>query len=261
MLADLAAEQHALDAVISPLGDDAWELPTPASGWAVRDQVWHLCYFDGQAARAATDPDGFSAGLEAVIADPGAWEQRVVEEGRSLSPAELTDRWRAGRAELLATFAELDPKARLPWYGPAMGAMSFMTARLMEAWAHGQDVVDGLAAVGATVERPPSDRLRHVADLGVRTRQFSFAVHQLEPPVGEVRVELAAPSGARWTWGPEQASDRVQGSAVDFCLVVTQRRHRDDTRLEVVGPLATAWMATAQCFAGGPGAGRPPSGR
>jgi uncharacterized protein (TIGR03084 family) len=70
-------------------------------------------------------------------------------------------------------------------------------------------------------------------------------------------VELAAPSGATWTWGPQDAADRVTGPAEDFCLVVTQRRHRDDTDLTTTGPLAAEWLGIAQAFAGAPGPGRP----
>jgi uncharacterized protein (TIGR03084 family) len=71
-----------------------------------------------------------------------------------------------------------------------------------------------------------------------------------------VRVELIGPSGATWAWGPEDASDRVAGPALDFCLLVTQRRHRDDVALSIEGPAATEWMAIAQAFAGTAGTGR-----
>jgi uncharacterized protein (TIGR03084 family) len=147
--------------------------------------------------------------------------------------------------------ADVDPGARLPWYGPSMGAVSFVTARLMETWAHGQDVVD---AVGA--ERPPTDRLRHVAHIGVGAMGFSFQAHGLDAPTVPIRVELVAPGGALWTWGPEEAEDVVRGPALDFCLVVTQRRHLDDARLDITGPVARQWMSVAQAFAGPPGPGR-----
>ncbi len=125
------------------------------------------------------------------------------------------------------------------------------TARLMETWAHGQDVADALGTV-----REPSARLRHVAHLGVRTLGFAFTVHGLPAPQAPVRVELTAPDGGLWTWGPEGAADRVAGPALDFCLLVTQRRHRDDLALTAVGEVATAWLPIAQAFAGPPGKGR-----
>lgn len=259
LLADLGAEHGALDDVVAPLPADAWDAPTPATGWSIRDQVWHLTYFDGQARRAVVDPEGFSAALQEIVTDPAGWEKAIVDEGRQSDARDLLDRWRGGRAALLDSVAALDPKARPPWYGPPMSAMSFVTARLMETWAHGQDVVDGLTAAGRPVARPASARLRHIADLGVRTRGFSYAVRGREAPAGEVWVSLEAPTGEQWTWGDDASPDRVSGPAQDFCLVVTQRRHLTDTRLAIEGPLAQEWMEIAQCFAGAPGPGRPPS--
>jgi uncharacterized protein (TIGR03084 family) len=148
--------------------------------------------------------------------------------------------------------AGAEPGARLAWYGPPMSVRSFATARLMEAWAHGTDVVDGLVAAGRAAERPPTDRLRHVCHLGFVTRGWSYAVRGREAPAGDVRVELVLPSGAPWTAGPAEADDVVRGPAVDFCLVVTQRRPVGATGLTVEGPLAADWLAIAQCFAGGP---------
>ncbi len=158
---------------------------------------------------------------------------------------------------LLDAFGGLVGTERLEWYGPPMSATSSATARLMETWAHGQDVVD---AVGAADRWPATDRLRHIAHLGVRTRSFSYAVRGAEPPDADVRVELAAPSGDTWSWGDPAAADRIAGPAVDFCLLVTQRRHRDDLALEVVGPSAEEWVTIAQAFAGGVGSGRAPLG-
>ena len=149
-----------------------------------------------------------------------------MERGRGMAPAELLAGWRAGRTALLDTLRPLDPKTRIPWYGPAMGARSFATARLMETWAHGQDVVDALG-----LERPPSGRLRHVAHIGVLARPFAYATRGLDVPAADVRVQLVAPDGSTWTWGPEDCADAVEGDALDFCLVVTQRRHVADTAL------------------------------
>jgi uncharacterized protein (TIGR03084 family) len=151
----------------------------------------------------------------------------------------------------------IDPTTRVPWYGPSMAARSFVTARLMETWAHGQDIVDALG-----VTRTPTARLRHVAHIGVRARPFSYALHGLTLPAIGVAVRLTGPDGQEWTWG-EWESDKsplnsVSGSALDFCLVVTQRRHLFDTGLDVVGDVAIEWMTIAQAFAGGVGAGRAP---
>jgi uncharacterized protein (TIGR03084 family) len=158
------------------------------------------------------------------------------------------------RREYLTVFAALDPGTALPWYGPPMSAASSVTARLMETWAHGQDVVDALGLV-----RRPTARLRHVAHLGVRTLGWSFRLHGHPVPETPVYVELAGPGGDRWTWGPDDAADRVTGTALDFCLLVTQRRHRSATALLATGPIADTWLDLAQAFAGAPGPGRPPA--
>src|SRR5215217_4482432 len=174
-------------------------------------------------------------------------------EGRQVAPSALLASWRSGRAALIETLVSLDPSTRIPWYGPAMGARSFVTARLMETWAHGQDVRDALGA-----QRQPTDRLRHVAHIGVGARPFSYVANGREPNETPVRVELVGPSGDTWTWGPEEAADRVTGPALDFCLLVTQRRHRDDVAVTAQGAAADEWLDIAQSFAGPPGEGRQP---
>jgi uncharacterized protein (TIGR03084 family) len=248
--ADLAAEHEALDAVLRHRPDADWDVPTPAPGWSVRDQISHLWYFDGTAVLAATDPDAFTESAKVLMASGGP--DRSVEPGRAMTPAELLGAWRDGRAELLEVLGGLDPSARIPWYGPAMGARSFATARLMETWAHGQDVVDALGA-----SRPATDRLRHVAHIGVRARPFAYVTHGMTMPEADVFVSLDPPSGGDpWTWGDQSRPDRVSGPALDFCLVVTQRRHPADTTLVAQGPNAVEWMGIAQAFAGPPGEGR-----
>jgi uncharacterized protein (TIGR03084 family) len=134
-----------------------------------------------------------------------------------------------------------------------MSAASSLTARIMETWAHGQDVADALG-----VQREPSARLRHVAHIGVGARAYSYAVNKIELPPVPVRVELEAPDGELWTWGPLDATDRITGSALDFALLITQRRHRDDLALQVSGPAAEEWARIGQAFAGAAGTGRSP---
>jgi len=126
----------------------------------------------------------------------------------------------------------------------------------METWAHGQDVADALG-----VRREPTDRLRHICYLGVRTRGFAYANRGLPAPEGEVYVEVTAPGGETWSWGDPAAPDRITGPAEHFALLVTQRRHRDDLDLTVSGDRAREWVAIAQAFAGPPGPGRPPLAR
>jgi len=253
LLADLSAETEVVEAMLAGLDRPGWELPTPAAGWAVRDQVSHLAYFDEAAALAATQPEVFRREAAEVIASGPDFADIIARQYRDLGPAEMLRWFRSARAGLLRAFAGLDPRGRVPWYGPEMSAASSATARLMETWAHGQDIADALGVV-----REPTLRLRHIAHLGVSTRGFAFGLNGLEIPAQPVRVELAAPDGEQWIWGPADAADRVTGPAVDFCLAVTQRRHLADTALLVSGPVAAHWMSIAQAFAGPPGPGRAP---
>ncbi|TFV73755.1 TIGR03084 family protein [Blastococcus sp. CT_GayMR20] len=255
LLDDLAAEGDALDAVVAELEDTAWLAPTPAEGWTVAFQIAHLHWTDQQALLAATDPEAFAAALAAAGDALATHVDDAAREGAATGPEQLVERWRAGRAALSEALAAVPDGARIPWFGPPMAAASMATARLMETWAHGMDVTDALGL-------PPtvSARLRHVAHLGIRTRDFAFAQHGLTPPAEPFRVELTAPDGSLWTWGPEDADQRVTGPALDFCLRVTRRRHRADLALEATGPDADRWLDLAQAFAGPPGQERPPAG-
>jgi uncharacterized protein (TIGR03084 family) len=253
LAADLAAETAVTRALVSDLGEPGWHTPTPAAGWDIADQIGHLAYFDEVAVRAAIHPDEFRAELPALMArmDPDA----IAARNRDRTGARLLAWFDGARSTLLATFATVDPGKSLPWFGPDMSAASSLTARLMETWAHTQDIADALG-----VTREPTARLRHVAHLGVRTRGFSFVNRGMPLPETPVRVELTAPDGTLWTWGPAGAQNRVTGPALDFCLLVTQRRHHDDLALTMEGPAAREWMAIAQVFAGPPGPGRRPHG-
>lgn len=251
LLVDLADEQRALDAVVADLDDDALTVPTPAVGWTVLDQLSHLAGFDESARTAVVDPDAFLADLDRRLTEGDDPIAAYTAAGRTMPGTEVRSWWRRARSDLLDALAPLDPKTRVPWYGPPMSAMSHATARTMEVWAHGQDVRDALGAAPSV-----SHRLRHVAHIGVGARPFSYALNEIEMPATPIDVVLAAPDGSTWTWGPGDAVDRVQGDALDFCLVVTQRRHRSDTALDVTGPEATRWIGIAQAFAGAPGGGR-----
>lgn len=253
LLDDLAAETESLLAVVARLGDgaDGLDRVTPAEPWTIRDQLSHLAGFDEKARISVTDPDRFARELAEDFADGGdGLMQRQFVTGRSLSPAGVVDWLRTERAALIAAFGATDPAVRVPWYGPPMLVRSSAVARLMETWAHGIDVVDALG-----VAPTATDRLFHVAELGVKTFRFSFQNRGLAVPEERVRVELTGPSGAVRVWNPD-SSDVVIGAVEEFCLVVAQRRHVADTALEVSGPVAEAWLSVAQVFAGPPGPGR-----
>jgi len=245
---DLLAEQDALEPIVASLTAEQFALPTPSPRWNVADQVAHLTYFDGNAALAIEDPEAFTATVHGLLEAAGggdeAMDEFVLGAWRHLAPTELRAAWRANRQRLADVSATLANDARVGWYGPSMGSTSFLTARLMEVWAHGQDIID---TVGG--ERPPTDRLRHIAQLGVITRKWSYVNRRMEAPDGDVVVTLTAPSGDVWTWGTDDENN-VTGPALDFCLVVTQRRHVDDTSLVVTGERGRDWLERAQAFAG-----------
>jgi uncharacterized protein (TIGR03084 family) len=203
--------------------------------------------------QSATDADAFRRALAVIEDDGGVDPDRVAESYRSLSGVDLLRWFDDARARLVEIFRELDPALRVPCFGMAMSAASSVTARIMEAWAHSQDVADALG-----VHPEPTARLRHVAHIGVGARAYSFEVNGLEMPDAPVRVELVSPDGTTWAWGSDDAPDRVSGAAVQFCLAVTKRRHLADLDLVIVGAHAQEWMSIAQAFAGGAGSGRSP---
>lgn len=248
---DLSAEQRALDEILAPLDADRWSRPTPSARWTVADQVAHLTFFDQAATVAIERPDDFDALVEellrAALGGDEAMDDHTLGRYRRMAPGDLLEAWRAGREALRRAAGSLDDDDRVKWFGPSMSARSFLTARLMEVWAHGQDVCD---AVGAS--RVPTARLAHIARLGFLTRGWTYVNRGAVAPTTEVRVDLTGPDGQVWSFGPDDADERVAGSAEEFCLVVTQRRHVDDTSLEVTGDDALTWMTQAQAFAGPP---------
>ncbi|MFE9307712.1 TIGR03084 family metal-binding protein [Streptomyces sp. NPDC088353] len=252
---DLRAESDELDRLVAGLNPGDWGRPTPAPGWSIAHQIAHLAWTDRSALLAVTDFAGFRELVDRALAAPGSFVDEGAAEGARAAPGMLLERWREGRAALDRALRAAPPGSRFPWYGPPMSAASMATGRLMETWAHGQDVADALGVV-----RTPTDRLKHVVRIGVRARNFAFGVRGLPVPEEEFRVEVRGPSGELWTYGPEDAGQRVTGPALDFCLLVTQRAHRADLAVRAEGPDADRWLDIAQAFAGPPGAGRAPQG-
>lgn len=251
MVADLRAESDDLDALVAALPPGQWALDTPAAGWTVAHQIAHLLWTDRVALTSVTDEAAFAEILGTAAQNPTGFVDAGAEELALLPPGELLADWRATRGALHEALLTVADGRKLPWFGPPMSAPSMATARLMETWAHGLDVADALG-----VQRAPTARLRSIAHIGVRTRDFAYSVHGLTPPAEPFHVKLCAPDGSEWTWGPEDAAQRVTGSAEDFCMLVTQRRARALLDVVAVGPDAEQWLTIAQAFAGPPGPGR-----
>lgn len=245
IIADLESEHQSLDQIVADLVTSRWKALTDSPGWTIADQLSHLQFFDGRAALALASPEEFSEDRLRIVA--AAPQDLSVVLGRSVLPADLLEMWRQSRRQLIRAALAVDPTVRVPWYGPSMAVKSFLTARLMECWAHGEDIARALH-----VHRDPTARLKHVAHIGVGARAFSLMINRLPEDPLSIRVELRSPKGEVWEWGDEFSDQRVLGDAIDFCLVVTQRRAFSQSQLTVVGKSATTWMGVAQAFAGAP---------
>jgi uncharacterized protein (TIGR03084 family) len=248
----------ALDRFLSSVRPEDWHCRTAFFDWSVADEVMHLHLIDLFGWESMTDPQGFESTVKAVRAQQARGIElsaQMRERFGHLAREDMLRVWRTTWTDMCERFAMDDPKRRIPWFGPSMSVRSFATARQMEVWAHGQDVFDIFA-----VRRKNSDYLRNICDLGVRTFGWSFQNRREELPAHPPKVILTAPSGAVWAWNQEGA-ERIEGSAEDFALVVTQRRNVADTGLLVEGSAATRWMAIAQCFAGPPETGPAPGAR
>ncbi len=248
---DLHAEYAQLAELARTLTPAQWAERSAFYGWTPWDEIAHLCFFDETALLSATDAAAFAGNTAKLLAELATGREISAiarEKYARLDGAALLAQWESVSARLIDALSVLDPKARLPWYGPSMSARSFATARLMETWAHGQDVWDVVRR-----RRPAGDRLRHIAHIGVTTFGWSFVNRKRPVPEVVPYVELRAPRGdALWTWGDPASPAQVRGSALDFCLLVTQRRNLADTGLTWSGDAAREWLQIAQCFAGDP---------
>jgi uncharacterized protein (TIGR03084 family) len=245
---DLAAEQHALDAFVAPLNESEWRRPVPFFAWNIYESIANLWYFDRCALLVLNDPHAFAgeaATIISVLRQDASMPAHVDRVMGRLNGAELLKAWRGMREVLLTALRRQDPTRVLPWCGELVSLRTFITLRLTETWAHGQDIVDSLR-----VRRRNGDRLRHIAWLGISNFRASFERRGLTAPQSVPAVRLTAPSGERWNWGEPDAGASIEGDAEDFCLVVTQRRNIADTGLVISGAVARDWMSIAQCFVG-----------
>lgn len=247
---DLDAQYRELDDLVAGLDENQWHLKTPYFIWSIFDQIAHITFFDQAALLAIENLDQFrehaNEMIKAIMSD-GSFPAYTNPILGLKNPEELLSAWRDIRFRLLQRLGMMGPKDRLPWYGPDMSALSFATARLMETWAHSQDVFDTLR-----IKRVNGDRLRHVAHIGVTTFKWSFILRDLKAPEIRPRIELSSPAGDLWEWGDAGQTERVFGSAEEFCLVVTQRRNIADTGLKWQGENVSKWLTIAQAFAGIP---------
>lgn len=243
LIDDLREEQSALQATLATVSGDQWFHAVPAKGWDVRDTVAHLADTDEIAidtCRAGPRSLNDFALRLASAEDVTLWG---VLRGRAMPGAAVLDWWKVASREEVDVLRSLEPSVRVPW-GLGMRPTSFVTARLMECWAHALDVHTALGSVSAD-----TDRLRHIAWLSIRALPYAFGVAGRERPSGALRVSLAAPSGDTWRFGPDDAPNIVEGSAGEFCrLFVHRLRLADAVTLRAHGDGAVAALEVARAF-------------
>ena len=242
---DLVAEHAVLDALVAPLGDDAWHTPTPAEGWDIADTITHLTLSD-EAAVGSIEGRG-RAVFEGVMSDPDTALAGQAEAAQDVAPAEILEWWRRTRTAVVAGLRALPPGARVYWGIGEMSATSLATARLMECWAHGLDCFEALGT-----EVVDSDRIRHVCYLGYRTLPYAFDFAGREMPAAreQLRLELTAPDGVSvWHFGPDEAPQVVRGAAGEWARLSVRRLPLADARaLTAEGPLAAAALEVAKAY-------------
>ena len=244
---DFLDESEALHRLVSPLNEDELHAPTAFKAWSIERVIRHLHMWNWGANLAMVDEPAFLAWISKVMAGLQSGDLGEIEANWAdgLTGPALVEAWIGFAREMTPRFAEADPKLRVKWAGPDMSVRSSITARLMETWAHGQEVYDELGLV-----RKNEDRIRSIAHLGFIAYGWTFKVNGRPAPAPQPFLQLEAPSGAIWEFGEDNAQERIEGKAEEFCQVVTQVRNIADTSLRTTGPNATDWMAIAQCFAG-----------
>lgn len=238
---DLEGETAALTSVVANLTEEQWRAPTVAVGWDSHETILHLGAADWFAHLTLTDPEQFAVAHHRLSAGEVSLNELVGPDVKAMTGSELWQWFRSIRSAMIDRLRELSPKDRLAWIGPEIGARSMATGRLMETWTHSHDLADTFE-----VDYPRTARLRNIAHLGFVTLEFSFINRGLAPPSEPVLLELAAPDGERWAWGPEDAQHRVSGEAYEFCKVLTRRQPVADSPLSIEGDAAAAWMEIAQ---------------
>jgi uncharacterized protein (TIGR03084 family) len=247
---DFREECDALYDVLAPLSDADWEQKSQFKDWSINEIMAHLHYWNRGADLSLNDEPAFLQLMTDLgeIRKSGEDHRRFVERRiDGASGKTLLALWREYYNTLADHFQVEDPKKRVKWAGPDMSVRSSITARLMETWSHAQAIYDLLG-----LERVEADRIKNIAVIGINTFGWTFANRKMEPPGPMPYVRLTAPSGDIWEWGVASVAECIEGRAVEFCQVVTQVRNIADTDLAVTGPVATEWMALAQCFAGAP---------
>lgn len=247
---DFRAESDELHTLLLTLTDADWDRPTLFKQWTVNDVVQHLHDGDLMAAASIAGPGHFTAfrAERQALVDGGLTRLEATRNRMDgLTGRRLLDQWHTTTVGLCDKLSAMPSDTRLKWAGPDMGVRMFATARQMETWAHGQAIYDVMC-----VARESTNRLRNVAEIGVRTYGWTFANRGQPVPGPAPYVRLTGLEDAIWEWNDPSSDNAIEGDALAFCQVVTQTRNFADTALKVTGEPARIWMTLAQCFAGPP---------
>ena len=251
--AELAAQDEELDRLVAGLDADGWATPTPAEGWTVKDQIAHLTFVSRLAGLSAGDPETFQRIADGARTGFQAAVESALAEYAAVPTEKLLELWRTERVGAVRALAAVPAGATVPWLVNPLPPSVLASAGMMESFAHGLDVADALG-----VRREYTDRVAYLVAFGVHTRDFGYQAHGLPAPEEPFRFELTLPSGRVLEFGPDDAAQRVTGPAVDFCLLVSRRRHADDLLLTAEGEHARQWLGIAQAYRGPGGPGRAP---
>ncbi|MGH3863019.1 TIGR03084 family metal-binding protein [Actinokineospora sp.] len=249
----LTVEGEEVDRLVADLTVGQWATPTPSPGWTVKHQLAHLAATFRMAGLAASDPAAFGALAQTLSPDFDANVNAALSQYINDPTEVLLSRWRTDRDNAIKALAAVPADTVVPWLVRPLPPAILACAGMMELFGHGQDIADALG-----VRRAHSDRLRYLVAFAVRTWDFGYLARELPTPEVEFRFEITGPSGALWEFGPADAVNRISGPAVDFCLLVTRRRHHSDLSIKAGGPEATAWVEIAQAYRGPAGDGREP---
>ncbi|GGZ48880.1 wyosine base formation [Streptomyces inusitatus] len=253
VLDDLTAAGDEIDRLVAELDERQWDTPTPAPGWTIKHQIAHLAFIFRLAGAAAGAPEAFKAAAAAAAEDFDGAVNAALAGYLDKPAATVLDIWREERAKAGAALAAVPAGALVPWLVNPLPAPVLACAGIMELFGHGQDVADALG-----IRREPTDGIRHLVGFATLTRDFGYQARGLTPPSEPFRFELTGPSGALWEFGPADAEQRITGSAHDFCLLATRRRHRADLELSATGAEADRYLDIAQAYRGPAGPGRTP---
>ncbi|WP_093804279.1 TIGR03084 family metal-binding protein [Streptomyces sp. Wb2n-11] len=253
VLKALAIDIEETARLVEGLDEQAWHTATPAPGWSIADQIAHLTFIFHLAGTAASDPGGFAKLAAGASGDFDGAVNAALKQFNGFPPAQLLARFRALGQHSVDALAAVPEGQVVPWLVNPLPAAVLASAGIMEIFGHGQDIADALG-----VRREPTERLRHLVFFAFLTRDFGYLSRGLTPPTEHFRIEVTAPNGELWAYGPEDATDKITGPAEDFCLLVTRRRHRDDLALIATGAEADRWLDIAQAYRGPAGEGRTP---